>query len=113
MQLISKEYIQNLLKNKDRIIATMQYHKFLVTFKRTEYSDFNKLLVYSQNSKATDVRWFGMWLKAGRAVKKGERAIKICVAWKFEKEKENWETLELKYFKYSSVFDISQTEEKK
>lgn len=86
------------------------YKEFLLGFKR-EYSQNNKIMVYIQNPKATEVYWFHSWKAQGRMVKKWEKAIYVFAY--NEKDVEDKKTGDIerkKFFGVQPVFDISQTE---
>jgi hypothetical protein len=71
-------------------------------------SVFNSCLILSQCSAASMVGGFKQWIKAGRAVKKGEHGLGIWIPMVGKSEED--EAGEL-YFNMGTVFDISQTQE--
>jgi len=70
----------------------------------------NSALLYFQRKGVSIVGGFQQWKKAGRIVKKGEKALAIfCPATKKTKEGETPDDSSLFFFT-GNVFDISQTE---
>lgn len=85
-----------------------EYKKFITALgKFYDYSIQNTLLIQSQNEDARLVASFNSWKSKGRAVRKGERGLKIRVPVPI-KDKEDEEKSFI-YFKIGTVFDISQT----
>lgn len=82
------------------------------------YSARNCEILYAQsNGRATDVRGFKTWIKAGRAVKKGQKALVIETP-RFVYDEKGQPVLDKHgkpkmYTVPCCVFDISQTEELK
>ena len=83
----------------------------VVTIEGRVLSVYNACMIWSQNPAATVVGGFRQWLKAGRAVCKGQRGLSIwvpCV-------KHDTETPPNKpdetFFVLGTVFDVSQTQE--
>lgn len=76
------------------------------------YSFGNSMLIYAQRPNATYVAGYTAWLRMGRFVKKGEKAIKIFapVKYKIQKEEDEENDYYITGFKLASVFDISQTD---
>ncbi len=76
------------------------------------YSFGNVVLIASQLPGASQVAGFRAWLKLGRSVRKGERAIWILAPMvaKRAKGEDAGEDCVIAGFKYVAVFDISQTE---
>ena len=69
----------------------------------------NSALLYFQSKSVSIVGGFQQWKKAGRIVKKGEKALAIfCPA--SQKAKEGETTDSPTFFFTGNVFDISQTE---
>ena len=83
------------------------------------YSMTNQLLIALQNPQATRVAGFTAWLRLGRCVRKGEKAIRIFAPVPPTKTKlEQWraagsdpKTKPRTHFKLTAVFDISQVDE--
>lgn len=97
---------------KDSIPADAHFKNFLENFKRPEYSMNNKMLVFMQNPKATDVQGFTSRKAKSRTVRKGERALYVFAMNTTEKEDEKTgEKKVRKYFGIRPVFDITQTDE--
>ena len=72
----------------------------------------NTVLCYYQRQGVSVIGGFRQWLRAGRAVNKGEQGIVICIP--CTRKSENTETGdegEETFFSYATVFDISQTHE--
>jgi len=82
------------------------------------YSMNNQLLIALQKPDATRVAGFGAWLKLGRCVRKGEKAIKIFAPVPPSKAKlDAWHASgslprdrPRTFFKLTSVFDLSQVD---
>jgi antirestriction protein ArdC len=78
-----------------------------------KYSPGNVLLIMAQMPDATRVAGFHTWLKLGRHVIKGSKAIRIAAPAPFRytdpDDTEGGERTGMR-FKYTSVFDVSQTE---
>lgn len=72
---------------------------------RGKYSPKNCARIFTQCPDATDVRGFHAWLKAGRAVQKGQKGIKILAP--VTRKQDSGETVV--NVKPAYVFDISQT----
>lgn len=72
---------------------------------RGKYSSKNCARIFTQRPDATDVRGFHEWLKAGRAVQKGQKGIKILAP--VTRKQDSGETVV--NVKPAYVFDISQT----
>jgi len=79
----------------------------IVTIDGHSLSLHNNALVILQNPKSTVVGGFKQWLKAGRAVKKGEHGSYILVP--SQKDKDDSEAGI--FFFTGTIFDISQTME--
>jgi antirestriction protein ArdC len=76
------------------------------------YSFGNVVLIAAQHPEASRVAGFRAWLKLGRNVRKGEKAIWILAPMGTKKpaEDESGEDRMIVGFKYVPVFDVSQTE---
>lgn len=90
-----------------------RYLEFMGSFHK--YSINNIMLILAQCPTASRVAGFRQWIEKGRAVRKGEKSIKIYgyATKKFETEDaETGETVEGKrvIFPIWTVFDISQTD---
>ncbi len=102
----------------------IEYLKFMGKFHN--YSINNQILIFSQRPDATLIAGFNAWNdKFHRHVKRGEKGISIIAPCKYKKEVDDTfedgtvnvdsagnaikKTVELKGFKATSVFDVSQT----
>ena len=76
------------------------------------YSFGNVVLIASQLPGASRVAGFRSWLKLGRNVRRGEKAIWILAPMRFKKtnDEDAGEGRTIAGFKYVAVFDVSQTE---
>ena len=76
------------------------------------YSLHNTLLIAHQRPGATYVAGFRAWLKLGRAVRKGERAIRILgpIRRRVEDESTGEQVWRVVGYRDVAVFDISQTD---
>lgn len=89
----------------------------IVTIEGRTLSPTNSVLVIRQSQGATVVGGFKQWIKAGRAVRKGERAAAYIFVPSTRKGTVNWMTgerddeAEQTVFIMAPVFDVSQTEE--
>ena len=75
------------------------------------YSARNSLLIRLERQEASLCGGYSEWLKAGRAVRKGEKGIQILIPLVLKKDKENPNSETFTRFRVGYVFDISQTEE--
>ena len=77
-----------------------------------DYSFNNTMLIAQQCPEATKVAGFRTWLRLGRHVTRGEKAIWIVapVIYRDSTEDNDPESKSLHGFRYVPVFDISQTE---
>ena len=80
----------------------------VVTIEGRTLSPFNAAMVWSQNPAATVVGGFRQWLKAGRAVCKGQHGMSIWVPCE---RKSDDDTPDETFFVLGTVFDVSQTQE--
>ncbi|MFI8598291.1 ArdC family protein [Rothia koreensis] len=82
------------------------------------YSEKNQKLIFMQNDEATICAGFNKWKEEGRAVRKGEKGIKIFAPTKKKSRDENGEVIknekgedeEEAGFIMVTVFDIAQTD---
>jgi antirestriction protein ArdC len=85
------------------------YLRFQAAFHR--YSFRNVLLILSQCPEATQVAGYQAWLKLGRQVRKGEKAIFILAPMVGKKKDEAGEEhAQIFGFRGAAVFDVSQTD---
>jgi antirestriction protein ArdC len=93
------------------IIESADYQRLLsLVAKFHHYSINNTMLIYTQRPDASRVAGFRTWLTAGRAVRKGEKGIKIFVP-HIRKPKDDDENAEpFVTFGIGHVFDVSQTD---
>ena len=75
-----------------------------------DYSFNNTMLIAQQCPEATKVAGFRTWLRLGRHVTRGEKAIWIVAPVIYRDSTEDNESKSLRGFRYVPVFDISQTE---
>ena len=77
-----------------------------------QYSFINQCLIFSQCPTASQVAGFNAWLKVGRAVRKGEKAIRIFAPMICTRRDENAEGERETFIRYRlvSVFDLAQTD---
>jgi hypothetical protein len=71
-------------------------------------SPTNAVLLIYQRSDVTIIGGFRQWLKSGRVVRKGEKALAIWVPCEKNDSKDSEESV---FFVMGNVFDVSQTEE--
>jgi antirestriction protein ArdC len=76
------------------------------------YSFSNVVLIASQRSDATKVAGFRAWMRLGRSVRKGEKALWVVAPMVTKRASDDalGEERVIRGFKYVPVFDISQTE---
>ena len=106
---ITEELLKSFQEEKEKIINSDDFIKFLWKFKRKEYSIINKALIFKQFPTATETYWFWTWKKMGKKINKWAKGIIIYAV--NEVEKENKDTKELEKKKYvwvKTVFDVSQ-----
>ena len=102
--------VKPLIEKSEEIKNSELFKTFLTNF-ASDYSLFNKMLVFSQMQEAKETKGFNQWKAQWRVVKKWEKWLKI-VAWMPKKiETESEEELVKMLYKVVTVFDISQTEE--
>lgn len=98
-------------KEDPQLVA--DYLKWTSNF--TDYTPFNRLMIFVQDPTATRVAAAGKWRSLGRSIIKGEKhRIRVFRSWSknWTEEDENGEEIRRGVFGYNSkaVFDISQTE---
>lgn len=116
------EIMEQLEKGVAELFESDKFKEYLTCMSKFHnYSLNNTLLIAMQKPDATLVAGFNAWkFKHGRAVKKGEKGIKILAPYTYkvdaetgkEPDSEDAKTVERTGFKPTSVFDISQTEGK-
>ena len=114
----SVESIGAMLKQGlDELFSGERYRDFLkMTARFPNYSYRNLILLLSQCPHATQVKGFRGWLAVGRAVRAGEKGIRIIAPFvkedaKFEENIDDVDTdANVDVFRRISVFDISQTD---
>lgn len=111
-----EEHIKSGIENYLDSDTFKNYLDFALQFR--QYSYRNKILIQSQNPKASFIAGYSAWQDKGRQVQRGEKALKIFVpslAAKKDKEgnysrdKEGNIIKEVKGFYLASVYDVSQT----
>jgi antirestriction protein ArdC len=98
----------------EHLASSQRFIDFCQALRRlsTYYSPTNVLLIYTQCEQASVINGFKGWLAHGRAVRKGEKAIKIFapVTIKNRDEGTDADGYKLVGFRVAAVFDISQTD---
>lgn len=74
------------------------------------YSRRNLLLLYIQRADATELHTYRGWLREGRQVRRGEKAIRLFVP-KGKDEPEGFSSEEKIRVRPISLFDIAQTDQ--
>lgn len=112
----AKELHENLAAKVAELTSTDEWKRYLDTMKSFRHYSFNNtLLIMVQFPTATRVAGYQQWLKLGRQVRKGAKAIKIF-GYSYRKVTEVnpttglEETRKVTFFPVLSVFDISQTD---
>ena len=123
----TKELFNKIVEGVQNIIDNGEYEKFLRFSKNFHnYSFNNVLLIFSQMPEATQVAGFAKWKSMGRNLKKGAKGIQIIYPIKrsYTKKKlegqnslldnkqddnEQVEKVEYLTYRYTYVYDISQT----
>lgn len=123
----TKELFNKIVEGVQNIIDNGEYEKFLRFSKNFHnYSFNNVLLIFSQMPEATQVAGFAKWKSMGRNLKKGAKGIQIIYPIKrsYTKKKpegqnslldnkqddnEHVEKVEYLTYRYTYVYDISQT----
>ena len=123
----TKELFNKILEGVQNIIDNGEYEKFLRFSKNFHnYSFNNVLLIFSQMPEATQVAGFAKWKSMGRNLKKGAKGIQIIYPIKRsytkkkledqnslldnkQDDKEQVEKVEYLTYRYTYVYDVSQT----
>ena len=117
----TKELFNKIVEGVTNIIVSGEYEEFLKFSKNFhQYSFNNIILIYSQMKEATQVAGFKKWQSMGRKLKKGVHGIQIIypIKRKYTKIIEGQDSLldenkkeEIEYlmYRYTYVYDISQT----
>ncbi|MFQ6365487.1 ArdC-like ssDNA-binding domain-containing protein [Lactococcus lactis] len=112
-----EEHIKSGIANYLDSETFKNYLDFALQFR--QYSYRNKILIQSQNPKASLVAGYRAWQDKGRQVKRGEKALKIFVPslaakkdkdGNYSRDKEGNVIKEVKGFYLASVYDVRQTE---
>ena len=121
----TKELFNKIVEGFKNIVEKGEYEKFLKFSKNFHNYSFNNiLLIFSQMPEATQVAGFAKWKSMGRNLKKGAKGIQIIYPIKrayikttmtgqdslLEDEKNNQkEKIEYLTYRYTYVYDVSQT----
>lgn len=114
-----EEHIKSGIANYLDSETFKNYLDFALQFR--QYSYRNKILIQSQNPKASLVAGYRAWQDKGRQVQRGEKALKIFVPslaakkdkdGNYSRDKEGNVIKEVKGFYLASVYDVRQTEGK-
>lgn len=123
----TKELFNKIVEGVQNIVNSGEYEKFLKFSKNFHNYSFNNiLLIFSQMKDATQVAGFAKWKSMGRNLKKGAKGIQIIYPIKrsYTKKKlegqdsmldtekseiEQEEKIEYLTYRYTYVYDISQT----
>lgn len=118
----TKLLFDKIIKGIENIISSGEYENFLKFCNTFHHYSFNNIiLIFSQMKEATKVAGFKQWQKLGRKIKKGEKGIQIIYPIKIsrnitskdisdkELEKDK-DYIEFVTYRYTYVYDISQTE---
>lgn len=121
----TKELFNKIVEGVKNIVEKGEYEKFLKFSKNFHNYSFNNiLLIFSQMPEATQVAGFAKWKSMGRNLKKGAEGIQIIYPIKrayikttmtgqdslLEDEKNNQkEKIEYLTYRYTYVYDVSQT----
>ncbi|WP_349652102.1 ArdC-like ssDNA-binding domain-containing protein [Lactococcus lactis] len=112
-----EEHIKSGIENYLDSNTFKNYLDFALQFR--QYSYRNKILIQSQNQKASLVAGYRAWQDKGRQVQRGEKALKIFVPslaakkdkdGNYSRDKEGNVIKEVKGFYLASVYDVRQTE---
>lgn len=112
-----EEHIKSGIANYLDSETFKNYLDFALQFR--QYSYRNKILIQSQNPKASLVAGYRAWQDKGRQVQRGEKALKIFVPslaakkdkdGNYSRDKEGNVIKEVKGFYLASVYDVRQTE---
>jgi antirestriction protein ArdC len=108
--------LQQLTEATEALLSSAGWQRWLRTRSRFHrYSLRNTLLIAQQCPEATQVAGFRSWLTLGRAVRKGEKAIRILAPMRYRRPadhacSEDEPAEQLVGFKLAAVFDVSQTD---
>lgn len=123
----TKELFNKIVEGVHSIVNSGEYEKFLKFSKNFHnYSFNNVLLIFSQMEEATQVAGFAKWKSMGRNLKKGAKGIQIIYPIKRsytkkklegqdslldseDKDTKQEEKIEYLTYRYTYVYDISQT----
>lgn len=121
----TKELFNRIVEGVKNIVEKGEYEKFLKFSKNFHNYSFNNiLLIFSQMPEATQVAGFAKWKSMGRNLKKGAKGIQIIYPIKrtyikttmtgqdslLDAEKNNQgEKIEYLTYRYTYVYDVSQT----
>jgi hypothetical protein len=114
---LKKELLRKFSEYKEQLKTNQDFLNWKDKFKHDYgyYSFRNLALIFFQKPDATDVKGFHNWIKAGRAVRKGEKGLMILVPIWSNKNKSEVNAVHSGIDKPTNfisryVFDISQTE---
>lgn len=119
----TKEIFNKIVDGVKNIVSSGEYERFLKFSKNFHQYSFNNIvLIFSQMETATQVAGFKKWQSMGRKLKKGSKGIQIIYPIKrtYKKKIEGQDTFlednknkeqEVEYFtyRYTYVYDVSQT----
>lgn len=120
----TKELFDKIVNGVTNIINSGEYEKFLKFSKNFHNYSFNNIiLIFSQMKEATQVAGFKKWESMGRRLKKGAKGIQIVYPIKRKyttklnnqesildgQEQEEEKIVEYMTYRYTYVYDISQT----
>ncbi len=117
----TKELFNKIVDSVTNIISSGEYEQFLKFSKNFHNYSFNNIvLIFSQMKEATQVAGFKKWQSMGRKLKKGVHGIQIIypIKRKYTKiiegqdsllEENKKEEIEYLTYRYTYVYDISQT----
>lgn len=111
-----RQELERLRQATDALLSSEGWQRWLRTRSRFHrYSLRNTLLIAHQCPHATHVAGFRRWLELGRAVRKGEKGIRIFAPIRYrQRDPEQTDgdhvERELVGFRLAAVFDVSQTE---
>jgi hypothetical protein len=107
------ELIGRLTEGIGKLTTSRDWQRYLELQSRFHHYSFaNVLLIASQRDDATRVAGYNAWRKAGRFVRKGEKAIWILapMVYKSTEAKAGKDDRVVRGFKFVPVFDLAQTE---
>jgi antirestriction protein ArdC len=108
--------LRQLTEATEALLCSDGWQRWLRTRSRFHrYSLRNTLLIAHQCPNATRVAGFRSWLALGRAVRKGEKSIRILAPIRYRRasddtQPEDERAEQLVGFKLAAVFDVSQTD---